>query len=143
MDKRYITYCGLYCENCAVKARVDPAAKVLHDEMKRAGFEEIIQMIPNGDTFWAFLSGMINPGTCTSCKEGSGNPGCIVRKCAQEKNLEMCALCEEYPCEQFARYFEGYPILKQDNAVLRDEGMDAWAKMQDERRSRGFTYSDE
>lgn len=29
MDRKYSCYCGLYCENCAVKVKVEPAAKVL------------------------------------------------------------------------------------------------------------------
>ena len=36
MNKKYICYYGLYC---AVKAKVEPAAKVLYKEMKKAGFE--------------------------------------------------------------------------------------------------------
>jgi len=142
MDKKYICYCGLYCENCAVKVKVEPASKVLYEEMKKAGFEEIIQMIPGGDSFWTFLKGMVN-GVCISCKEGSGNPGCAVRICAKDKNVEMCALCDSYPCEIFAKYFEGYPMLRKDNNLFREEGMDAWANLQDDRRSRGYTYSDE
>ena len=142
MNKKYICYCGLHCENCAVKVKVEPASKILYDEMKKAGFEEIISMIPDGDKFWSFLKGMVVDGVCVSCREGSGNPGCTVRLCAKEKNVEMCALCESYPCELFTRYFEGYPILKYDNALLREQGMDAWSKLQDERRARGFTYAE-
>jgi len=51
MNKKYICYCGLYCENCAVKVKIEPVAKILYEEMKKAGFEEIIQFIPNGDKF--------------------------------------------------------------------------------------------
>ena len=43
IDKEYICYCGLYCGNCAVKAKVEPASKVLYEEMKKAGFEDIIK----------------------------------------------------------------------------------------------------
>ena len=143
MDKNYCCYCGLYCENCAVKVKVEPAAKVLYSEMKKAGFEEIIHMIPGGDGFWPFLKSMAEEGVCISCREGSGNPGCAVRICAKEKGVEMCALCESYPCEIFTRYFEGYPILKHDNALLREEGIDAWQKLQEERQARGFTYSEQ
>jgi hypothetical protein len=142
MDKNYCCYCGLYCENCAVKVKVEPAAKVLYVEMKKAGFEEIIQMIPDSAGFWSFLKSMAEQGVCISCKEGSGNPGCAVRICAKEKNVDMCALCEHYPCELFTRYFEGYPILKHDNAVLREKGIDAWSKLQDERWVSGFTYAE-
>ena len=39
MDKKFTSYCGLYCENCAVKARLVPASKVLYEEMIKAGFE--------------------------------------------------------------------------------------------------------
>jgi hypothetical protein len=52
----------------------------------------------------------------------------------------MCALCESYPCELYAGYFKD--ALLHDNAVLREQGMDAWAKLQDERQERGFTYAD-
>ena len=41
MNKAYICYCGLYCENCAVMSKIAPAAKVLYKEMRDAGFEVI------------------------------------------------------------------------------------------------------
>ena len=143
MDEKYICYCGLYCENCAVKAKIDPAARVLYDEMKRAGFEEIIHLIPGGDGFWPFLKSMVETGTCTSCRDGGGNPGCKVRICAKDKGVVICAQCESYPCELFAEFFKGYPVLERDNALLRDKGMSEWGRMQDGRRDRGFTYTDE
>jgi hypothetical protein len=55
----------------------------------------------------------------------------------------MCAFCEDYPCEFFVVFFKGYPILQQDNALLREKGMEEWLKLQDERHERGFTYTDE
>ena len=143
MNKTLICYCGLYCGNCAVMAKITPAAKLLYDEMRKAGFEEIIHLIPDSSGFWSFLKGMAENGVCISCKDGSGNPGCTVRICAKEKDVEICALCEKYPCEKFGAFFDGYPILRQDNELLREQGIDAWAKLQDERRTNGFTYTDE
>jgi len=140
MNARYTCYCGLYCENCTVKAKIEPAAKTLQDEMKQGGFGEIIQLIPDGDKFWEFLKGMVDPGLCVSCKEGSWNPGCAVRTCAKEKGIEMCALCEEYPCEKFTAFFDGYPVLKSDNRLLKEKGIEAWSAIQDERKKNGFTY---
>ena len=142
MNREYTCYCGLYCGNCAVKVKVEPASKILYEEMKKAGFEEIIHMIPDGDKFWSFLRGMVVDGVCISCKAGSGNPGCKVRICAKKQGIEMCALCKSYPCGLFTRYFEGYPVLKHDNSVLREKGMDAWSKLQNERQARGFTYAE-
>ena len=142
MNKKYTSYCGLYCENCAVKVKIEPAAKILQEEMKKGGFEEVIELIPGGDKFWSFLKGMVNSGICVSCKEGSGNPGCAVRICAKEKGVEMCALCELYPCDKFAAFFEGYPVLKNDNLLLMEKGIEAWSELQDERIKTGFTYRD-
>lgn len=141
MDRKYTCYCGLYCENCAVKAKVEPAAKILHEEMNKLGFEEIMPFFPDGEKFWSFLKNMSSEGVCISCKEGSGNPTCKIRFCAKEKNVEMCALCESYPCELFTDFFKGYPTLENDNSILRNEGFDSWGKMQDERKEKGIGLS--
>jgi hypothetical protein len=141
MDKKYACYCGLYCENCSVLAKIAPASKVLYDEMTIAGFDDIIHLFSGGDGFWSFLKGMAEDGICISCKEGSGNPACVVRECAAAKGVEMCAFCSDYPCEKFDDFFIGYPVLKDDNAVLKDPGWNAWAEIQDERRAKGYIYS--
>ena len=143
MDKRYSCYCGLYCENCAIKIKVYPAAKVLHDEMKKTGFGDIAGTLPGGKEFWSFLGDIAEHWVCVSCREGSGNPGCKVRECAQEKGVDMCALCEGYPCGLIDAFDGEYPTLKRDNALLRDEGWEAWAKLQDDRQAKGFTYANE
>ena len=143
MDKNFICYCGLYCENCAVKAKIGPAAKTLFKEMKKAGFDKIIQHIPGGDGFWPFLKVMADKGICTSCREGGGNPACAVRICAKEKGGEMCALCDNYPCEKMEEFFKNYKMLKQDNELVREKGMEAWARLQNERMARGYSYTEE
>jgi hypothetical protein len=146
MDKKFACYCGLYCENCAVKVKVEPAAKSLYDEMKSAGFEDVISFIPGGEGFWSFLKGMADNGVCVSCRDGNGgNPGCAIRICAKEKGVEMCAFCEDYPCDKSAAFLEvsvGHSVLEHDNALLRDKGWEAWAILQDGRRGKGYTYSE-
>jgi len=142
MDRKYACYCGLTCENCAVKVKVEPAARVLYDEMKKAGFEEVISFIPGGDGFWPFLKGMAQDGVCVSCKEMGGDPGCSIRLCAKGKGVDMCAFCEEYPCEKLTAFFGRNPVVEQDNALLRDHGWEAWAALQDKRNADGFTYQE-
>jgi len=142
MNERYVCYCGLYCENCATKAKVEPAAKTLFHEMKKAGFESVVPFLPDGEGFWRFLKSVAEEGTCVSCKEGSGNPWCAVRICAKDKGVEMCALCEHYPCEKFEEFFATYPILKSDNDLIREKGYNEWNKMQAERKAKGFAYTD-
>lgn len=142
MEKKYMCYCGLYCENCATKAKVEPAARVLHNEMKKAGFEDITPFLPGGAEFWAFLKGIAEGGTCVSCQDGSGNPGCMIRICAKEKGVNMCAFCDSYPCDKFTDFFSGYPMLKEDNVLLREKGIESWTQLQDERLANGYTYSE-
>jgi hypothetical protein len=145
MNKKYACYCGLYCRNCAVKVKVEPAAKALYDEMKSAGFEDVIAYIPGGEGFWSFLKGMTDDGMCISCRDGGGNPGCAVRICATEKGVEMCAFCEDYPCGKFDDFLNvsvGYPVLAHDNTLLRDKGWEAWLTLQEGRRKAGYTYQD-
>ena len=143
MDKQFACYCGLYCGNCAVKVKVEPAAKVLHNEMKAAGFEDVIAFIPGGEGFWSFLKGMVDTGMCVSCRDGGGDPACAIRICAKEKDVEMCAFCNDYPCDKFDAFLNvtaGYPVLEGDNALLRDKGWEAWGTLQDERKAKGYTY---
>lgn len=142
MNKEYICYCGLYCGNCDFKTKLEPAAKKLHEEIKKAGYDYILPYIPGGDEFWQYLQTWVNHNFCVSCKAGSGNPGCAIRICAKEKSVEVCALCESYPCGHFTDLLNGCPVLKDDNAVLRERGMDEWAKLQDERQANGFAYSE-
>lgn len=141
MDKQKACYCGLYCDNCAVKVKVEPAAKVLYNEMCQLGFADIMSFFPNGEQFWSFLKNISTDGICVSCKVGSGNPACQIRQCAKAKKVDMCALCEQYPCAHFTDFFEGYPMLKHDNALLRDKGWEAWGKHQDARHTEGFGFA--
>ncbi len=140
MDRELACYCGLSCENCAVMTKITPAAKTLYTEMVNGGFEGIMHLLPGAEGFWPFLKTMATEGICISCKAGSGNPACEVRVCAKEKGVEACAFCDDYPCAKINALMEGLPVLEQDNALLRDEGWDAWGKLQDERRARGYTY---
>ena len=54
----------------------------------------------------------------------------------------MCAYCKEYPCDKFAAFFKAVPVLESDNELLLEKGWDPWAALQDERKLKGFTYSD-
>jgi len=140
MDSQYICYCGLHCENCVARAKIQPHSKAYYDEMKAFGFEELVHFVPGGDSFWAVLENLAQNGVCPSCREGGGSPDCAIRICAKEKGVEMCASCDQYPCAHFDYFSENHPVLIADNAFLKEKGMDEWAKLQDERRAEGFTY---
>jgi len=37
---------------------------------------------------------------CQGCLKGDGDPDCVVRKCAQEKNQANCAYCDDFDCDK-------------------------------------------
>ena len=44
---------------------------------------------------------------CHGCRESKGNMSygvCEIAKCATEKELDNCALCESFPCETLNNY---------------------------------------
>jgi hypothetical protein len=111
--------------------------------MIKGGFGDIIDYMPEGAPFWKFLNGMVDTGICVSCYEGGGDPGCKIRICAREKGVKMCAFCNDYPCTLMEDMLKRHPVFRSDNELLRNKGLEAWAKVQDDRRKKGFTYQDE
>jgi len=142
MADKFVTYCGLYCENCIQRTNIGPEAKKLQESMKRAGYEKFGHLIPDFPVFWRFLSEFAENGGCVGCRSGGGNPYCQIRKCAIEKGVTVCALCGDYPCEEIKKMFAGYPMLEKDNKNLKEMGLDTWIFMQQKRRIRGYIYSD-
>ena len=79
---RYDTYCGLYCGAC-------PALVANEAEQ-----------VPETARRWD-----IKPGEplCNGCKSGVESvycQDCQIRQCAQDKQIEFCVECDEYPCQQ-------------------------------------------
>jgi hypothetical protein len=59
---------------------------------------------------------------CAGCTEIQGNPWwgeCRLFKCASEKKVAHCGLCNEFPCETSATHFDPGNPLGQRNAVVR------------------------
>ena len=142
MKRELSCYCGFYCENCAVMAKVTPAARTLYNEMSAAGFKEVMPLLPGGKDFWSILYGFAINDACISCRADSGDPNCRIRACAKEKGHEMCAFCESYPCELFDKLLSEYPILIVDNDLLREKGWLHWLLLQSKRRAVGFVIQD-
>jgi hypothetical protein len=142
MDNEQIAYCGIYCGNCCQLTNVGPEAKKLCESMKKAGYELYGPYIPGFEQFWIFLSDLAAKNGCHGCRKDGGNPYCKVRICAREKNVEICTLCEEYPCKEFDAFFSDYVTLKDDNSFLKEHGIERWLEMQSKRRAEGFTYTD-
>jgi hypothetical protein len=106
MNKR-LAYCGLDCYQCdAYKATVND-----DDELRNKLAE-----------LWSENSGMeIDPSdiSCTGCKGSGVQIGfcaeCHVRHCGKKKQVENCAQCDKYACEELSDFLEKLPAKAKEN----------------------------
>ncbi len=142
-DLSQVTYCGLYCGLCAARNRIPPAAQTLRAHMRREGWEFWGREVPGFEAFWAFLGHLADGAARCSCREGQCGPGfCSIRRCAQERGVDICPQCSAYPCERIQVLAQGYPLLLADGQRLRAIGVEAWIAEQEARARTGFAYVD-
>lgn len=136
-----VAYCGLYCELCAERSRIPNQAAMLQMAMTEEGWGFWGHSVPGFGEFWTFLESLANGG-CSGCRAGGGFPGCQIRRCAQERGLELCCDCADFPCAQVETLGARYPMLLSDNRRLQTVGLVKWLDEQKERRRRGVVYAD-
>ena len=138
----FVTCCGLYCELCAERARIPQRAAALQEAMAEEGWSYSGPSVPDFDGFWRFLERLHAQGGCRGCRAGGGFPGCQIRICAQERGLELCARCIDFPCGHVESLAARYPTLVADNRRLLALGLERWLGEQQERARRGIVYAD-
>lgn len=101
-----IAYCGLDCEECPAFLAHRNDDQPLRERTAREWSK----------AYEADISpGQIN---CTGCM-GTGiqfpwcADGCPIRKCAIEREVSSCGLCQDYPCEKLGFIIENVPEAKQ------------------------------
>ena len=142
-ELKLVTYCGLCCGLCAQRAGIPLRARALRESLSKEGYELWAKEIAGFNEFWAFLSDLCDPEKCCpGCRQGGGYPLCSIRKCAGERKVAICVLCEEYPCKRVLELAERYPILLSDGKRMRRIGVKSWIREQEERAKTGFTYAD-
>mgnify|MGYP002395874983 CR=1 FL=1 len=71
-----------------------------------------------------------------------GGPStCKIRLCAKKRGVSVCPLCDKYPCALIENYTKVYPTTIEDGKRLKEIGLEAWVKEQEERAKRGFIYA--
>ena len=107
-----IAFCGLTCSEC----RAYLATKDDSDEERR----EVA-------TLWSNLFKTdIKPEeiNCDGCLAEGGRLFshcyvCKVRRCGQEKQIENCAYCNDYPCKKVCFIIDGVPEARETLARIR------------------------
>jgi hypothetical protein len=149
VDKDLITYCGVYGGTCAYRtghSALRETALILSELVDALGFQYWMpERVKDFDyrefrKGLAFLSDPASWLVCTKCcRDGSGRPQCPMRDCCQERKLDICFDCEEFPCKKVEWDTR---IMKRAEEYKR-LGKDEWWRIQVERASRGFEHHTE
>ncbi len=116
---RYDSYCGLYCGACDVLFHNENGSiKGLAKEWGRE-LEDLL---------------------CYGCKTNINSiycRECAIKKCCNEKQLENCFGCKQFPCKTFISFrnddCEHHSIVIKNLESLNEVGLDSWLKNQKER----------
>ncbi len=123
--------CGLDCERCVryEKGRVKRLATELAESLK--GFEnmapKVTERAPVLEEYGAFVEvlGFLTQAECAGCRVGGCPlPFCAARVCYQEKGVDYCFQCDEYPCGR-----NSYPEIferrwRDNNDRMREVGVE-------------------
>ena len=139
-----ITYCGHYGGCCAryigytafrdaagMLAELADAHGFHHwmpHEAKEFDYEEFrkgLEFFRRDDTWF------VCP---TCCKGASGGPPNCVRSCCEERGVELCFECGEFPCDKVAEDAE----MLARGEEYRHLGREEWLRRQTERAERGW-----
>jgi hypothetical protein len=113
--------CGLFCGHCEIYIAYSTNNLTAQKRIARAYSET------KGKT--------IQPVQvkCLGCKGTSSSlwrSSCQVRLCAEEKGLEFCYQCREFPCDTLQSLFEVNPQARENLRTISKIGPDAWLSQQ-------------
>ncbi len=118
MKKELIGACGIYCHSCDIYH----AWKDDNAELKQKIAENISKMVDK----------TIDPKLikCTGCHgpiETHWSENCEIMLCAIAKNVDMCALCDDFVCEKLEEFYQkGYEGARKNSLRVKEVGMDVW-----------------
>lgn len=127
---RLVAPCGLYCGGCVAFAggAIRSHARALRDLLgpnfsayaKR--LEALNPVLGHYEDFSGLLE-FLSLGACKGCREGGCLMGnCGVRACAQERQVDFCGLCPDFPCENPGLPEGLLARWRKNSELLRDRG---------------------
>jgi len=103
----YLAPCGLSCQKCLgyIKGDIAFHSQKLQDllgnfDTYAERFSSFLPVFKNYPSFKKMLSHLAEPN-CEGCRQGGCKyPDCGVAKCYNEKGVDFCFQCDEFPCEK-------------------------------------------
>jgi len=101
--KTMIAYCGLACDTCPIHLATLEQDFSRQQTMREAVAEQCSR-------YYGIKQTAEDITDCDGCRSGTGRmfSGCYkceIRKCAIQKNIESCAFCSDYACENIKKHF--------------------------------------
>lgn len=114
-----IAYCGLVCHSCAIYL-----ATREQDEDKR--YKMRINIAQQIKKHYGQECKPEDVTDCDGCKVETGRlfsgcRKCQIRKCAKEKDIENCAHCDVFPCEELEKLFTADPGARERLEQIKSE----------------------
>jgi len=111
--EKVISRCGLVCTECPtfIATKED-------DDVKRAEVAELwskqfkMEIKPKDVNCVGCLADGVHSSYCGMCE---------IRKCAVEKGLESCGLCEDYACENLEKVLSMEPSCRERLDEIKDQ----------------------
>jgi len=142
--KKYVGYCGVYCGGCGM-LRGRTIARVAESLRELIEVYKFVHWVPEHEpidfNFKDFKAGIDyfsdsakGPYCQVPCKEGGGNPFCEVRKCAENRGIEFCFQCTEFPCDKLSLILKEHPDL----VKIKEIGIEKWVEEEEKKAQIGY-----
>jgi hypothetical protein len=136
-----VSYCGVYCDLCGARNDTPARARALIATLKQAELDQWGPGMPDFVEFWRFLNSLAEVPDDKCCRSGvCGAPNCAIRNCAKSREVEVCAVCADYPCAHIRTFAQSEPLLLHDAERIRKAGLEQWIEEQIARKQAGFDY---
>lgn len=142
--EQLITYCGVYGGTCARwcgYTEFRELATFFAEWVDSQGFPHWMPGSVKEFNYAEFIKGLdffSKEDTwlvCQKCcKGGDGRPECEIRNCCQERELDICFDCGEFPCDKVK---ENTRMIERANEYKK-LGKDEWLRQQVEKANQGF-----
>ena len=117
MTKMLVGYCGRYCAECLIYIASTTSNEKQKEKLARKYSKELDKKLTADNIH------------CWGCRADNKNcwgKDCQFRKCADDKGMEFCYQCSEYPCPDLMKFYEKYPEAKQSLQRICKIGVDAY-----------------
>ena len=109
--------CGCFCGNCEIYIAYSTRDKKTLERIARDNLEKIGKAVSPEKV------------KCLGCKGQTSsrwNSRCEIRSCADDRGLEFCYQCSEYPCPTLEKHFDRHPEACANLKTISKIGPDAW-----------------